>query len=129
MPSGVAEILNQGNRMARSTIGLYTWEFVVRFERTFLNRSTCRTMGHSAATASPGVTGSMRLRINKDSSQEKRFVVTKYTRKPNKPSPASFQTPRIGSLRQKDASTPASAPAVIASSPKTRKKKIVKPGG
>jgi hypothetical protein len=71
----------------------------------------------------------LRLRISKEVSRGTRSVVTKNTRKPNRPRIASFQTPRIGSLRKKDASTPASAPAAIASIPKRSKKKIVKPGG
>jgi hypothetical protein len=109
-------------RPITSTIGLYTREFTVRLERTFLNRSTCRTMAHNAATTKPIGRGS------KGASWKRRFV-TKNSRKPNRPSAASFQTPPIGSLRKKDASTPASAPAAIASSPQTSKKKIVKPGG
>jgi hypothetical protein len=70
----------------------------------------------------------MRLRISKEVSRGIRSVVTKNSRKPNRPRTASFQTPHIGTPRRNDASTPASAPAAIAS-PKTRKKKIVKPGG
>ena len=67
--------------------------------------------------------------INKGPSRETRIGAKNTRKKPNRPSTASFQTPRIGSLRKKDASTPASAPAAIANSPQTSKKKIVKPGG
>jgi hypothetical protein len=53
-----------------STIDLYTWEFVVRLECTFLNRSTCQTMGNNAATTSPELNGSMRLLISKEPSRK-----------------------------------------------------------
>jgi hypothetical protein len=61
----------------------------VRLERTILNPSTCRTMGHNAATPKPTQVGSMRLLISKRPSRET-SCVTKKTRKTNRPSTASF---------------------------------------